>query len=172
LLSTGSLRKCRVRRNALNSSLSRALIRLRKAGLAEHNENSGTKSSNPLPSSGESDANSPSARGRDLLRKLMGVEKTTEPGRAFPAAGAGRFSGKVNGLSPSSVKKPPTLDATRNSGWPFSKAVPPISGEPQDGERRQRRGREDDAERIARFGTGQTGRYRYLMTRAILIVRG
>src|SRR5262249_40427337 len=37
-----------------NSVLSRALIRLRKAGLAQHDENCGTKSSNPLPSSGES----------------------------------------------------------------------------------------------------------------------
>jgi hypothetical protein len=32
----------------------RALIRPREAGLAEHDENYGTKSSNPLPSSGES----------------------------------------------------------------------------------------------------------------------
>jgi len=34
----------------------RALIRRGKAGLAEHDENYGTKSSNPLPSSGESGA--------------------------------------------------------------------------------------------------------------------
>ena len=37
--------------------LSRALIRLRKGGLEQHDENCGTKSSNPLPSSGESVAN-------------------------------------------------------------------------------------------------------------------
>ena len=36
---------------------SRALIPPRKAGLAEHDENYGTKSSNPLPSSVESRAN-------------------------------------------------------------------------------------------------------------------
>jgi hypothetical protein len=37
--------------------LSHALIRLRRAGLAQHDENCGTKSSNPAPSSEESVAN-------------------------------------------------------------------------------------------------------------------
>jgi hypothetical protein len=44
-------------RSRCDSLLSRAPIRLSKAGLAEHDENCGTRSSNPLPSSGESRAN-------------------------------------------------------------------------------------------------------------------
>jgi len=55
LLLPVALTKRAVRRNPSNSLLSRALIRLRKAGLTQHVENCGTNSSNPPLSSGESD---------------------------------------------------------------------------------------------------------------------
>jgi hypothetical protein len=54
-----ALTKARGTRNPSNSLLiiSRALIRLRKGGLEQHDENCGTKGSNPVPSSAESAAN-------------------------------------------------------------------------------------------------------------------
>jgi hypothetical protein len=54
LLLPVALTKRAVRRNPSNSLLSRALIRLRTAGLTQHVENCGTNSSNPPLSSGES----------------------------------------------------------------------------------------------------------------------
>src|SRR6516225_1749168 len=55
LLSTGGLdESAGYAGTPCNSLLSRALTRLKKAGLAQHDENCGTKSSNPLLSSGES----------------------------------------------------------------------------------------------------------------------
>jgi hypothetical protein len=49
--------KARGTANPTNSLLSHALIRLRKTGLAQRDENCGTKSSNPLLSTGESATN-------------------------------------------------------------------------------------------------------------------
>ena len=49
-----ALTKARGTPNPTNCLLSHALIRLRKAGLPQHDENCGTTSSNPLLSSGES----------------------------------------------------------------------------------------------------------------------
>ena len=70
---------------------SRALIPPRKAGLAEHDENYGTKSSNPLPSSGES-ANhrflSGEARFQDTSRRRRGSARFG----VTPSAVSERFS--------------------------------------------------------------------------------
>jgi hypothetical protein len=85
-----ALPKVRVCRDPSNALLSRALIRLRKAGLAQHDENCGTKSSNPLPSSEESG---------ELPNRASEAGALPAGGSAVAMLAAGWYSQRMGGVS-------------------------------------------------------------------------